>query len=129
VSDMSVENEERNDKPLEESGEQSSQIRERKLMLKITKSSYFMPQTEWILEPGEYIVGRYPSNDIVLPDPFISRRHARVFYRDGEWFIEDLDSTNGTIVNNENIKGKGPRRISDGDEIIIGLTVIVSKIL
>ncbi|MEM1675108.1 MAG: FHA domain-containing protein, partial [Desulfurococcaceae archaeon] len=113
----------------EESSKQSSQIRERKLMLKITKSSYFMPQTEWILEPGEYIVGRYPSNDIVLPDPFISRRHARVFYRDGEWFIEDLDSTNGTIVNNENIKGKGPRRISDGDEIIIGLTVIVSKIL
>lgn len=99
----------------------------KKLVLRITKSSFFMPQTEWILEPGEYIIGRYPSNDIVLPDPYVSRRHARIFYRDGDWFIEDLESTNGTVVNNEDIRGKGSRKLSDGDEIIIGLTVLVAK--
>jgi len=101
----------------------------KKLYLKIVKSSFFMPQTEWTLEPGEYIIGRYPTNDIVLPDPYVSRRHARIFFENDEWYIEDLDSTNGTIVNNEDIKGKGPRKIEDNAEIVIGLTVLSAKII
>ncbi len=94
------------------------------LILKVVKSNFFMPQTEWTLEPGEYILGRYPTNDIVLPDPYISRRHARIFFRDGEWYIEDLNSTNGTIVDNEDIKGKGPKKISNNTEIVVGLTIL-----
>ena len=94
------------------------------LVLKVVKSNFFMPQTEWTLEPGEYILGRYPTNDIVLPDPYISRRHARIFFRDGEWYIEDLNSTNGTIVDNEDIKGKGPKKINNNTEIVVGLTIL-----
>ena len=110
-----------------EEGRESPQTR--KLLLKVTKSNFFMPQTEWSLEPGEYILGRYPSNDIVIPDPYVSRRHARIFFKDGEWYIEDLDSTNGTIVNNEEIKGKGPKKLDDNAEIVVGLTILSAKII
>ncbi len=123
---MSHEPEEKQDMNEEEEEQPSS---EKKLLLRIVKSNFFMPQTEWKLEPGEYILGRYPSNDIVLPDPYVSRRHARVFFKDGEWYIEDLDSTNGTIVNNEDIKGKGPKKLDDGSEIVVGLTVLSAKIV
>ncbi len=95
-----------------------------KLVLRVVKSNFFMPQTEWELEPGEYILGRYPTNDIVIPDPYVSRRHARIYYKDGEWFIEDLDSTNGTIVGNEDIRGKGAKKLVNGEEIVVGLTIL-----
>ncbi|MCD6301586.1 MAG: FHA domain-containing protein [Staphylothermus sp.] len=97
-------------------------------VLRVVKSNFFMPQTEWMLYPGEYILGRYPTNDIVLPDPYISRRHARIFFKDGEWYIEDLNSTNGTVLNNENIKGKGPKKITDNSEIVVGLTVLSANL-
>lgn len=112
----------------ESRGESMNESKAKKLLLKVTKSNFFMPQTEWNLEPGEYILGRYPSNDIVIPDPYVSRRHARIFFKDGEWFIEDLDSTNGTIVNNEEIKGKGPKKIEDNMEIVVGLTILTARI-
>jgi pSer/pThr/pTyr-binding forkhead associated (FHA) protein len=108
----------------EEVGENKASI----LVLRIVKSNFFMPQTEWTLEPGEYILGRYPTNDIVIPDPYVSRRHARIFYNDGEWYIEDLDSTNGTIVNNEDIRGKGPKKIENNTEIVVGLTILSASI-
>lgn len=124
---MSGQSDEKVNTDINRTEETQQDNREKKLLLKIVKSNFFMPQTEWKLNPGEYIVGRYPSNDIVLPDPYVSRRHARIFYKDGEWYIEDLDSTNGTIVNNEDIKGKGPIKLDDGSEIIIGLTVLSAK--
>ncbi len=94
------------------------------LKLTVVKSNFFMPQNQWILEPGEYILGRYPTNDIVIPDPYVSRRHARIFFKDGEWYIEDLGSTNGTLVNNEDIKGKEPVKLEDGSQIVVGLTIL-----
>ena len=55
---------------------------------------------------GEEIsLGRAASNTVVLDDEFVSSHHARV-YRDpasGEWAIEDLNSTNGTIVNQQHL--------------------------
>lgn len=48
---------------------------------------------------------------------YISARHFRVFYKNGQWFIEDLGSTNGTLVNGIEIKGIGPIPIKDGDTI------------
>ncbi|MET1159881.1 MAG: FHA domain-containing protein [Thermoprotei archaeon] len=101
----------------------------KKLVLKVVKSNFFMPQSEWVLRSGEYMLGRHPSNDIIIPDPYVSRRHARIFFRDGDWFIEDLDSTNGTILNKENIKGKGPQKIDNNSEIVIGLTIIKANLV
>jgi pSer/pThr/pTyr-binding forkhead associated (FHA) protein len=52
-------------------------------------------------------VGREDSNEISLPlDKFISRRHARIMVIEPECFLEDLDSTNGTFVDGERLRGR-----------------------
>lgn len=47
----------------------------------------------------ELVIGRSRGCDLVLNDEAISRRHARLFYKAGEWYVEDLQSRNGTLVN------------------------------
>jgi len=79
------------------------------------------------LKPGAYIVGRDPGCDIVIPDPYVSRRHARIFYRDGRWYIEDLGSRNGTYVDGEDIRGKGALELKTGMSIVVGLSTIIVK--
>jgi pSer/pThr/pTyr-binding forkhead associated (FHA) protein len=63
-------------------------------------------------------MGRDAGNDIALPDEAASARHATIEVHDGEWFIEDLGSTNGTLVNGVRIERR--ERVRPGDEIAIG---------
>lgn len=74
---------------------------------------------ELIIADVERIFGRSDFEQFLPWDAArtISRRHFRIFYRAGRWYIEDLNSTNGTIVNGEDIRGKGPRPVKDGDMI------------
>jgi len=53
-------------------------------------------------------LGRADYNDIVLPDPSISTSHAKLQRREGVWVLVDLDSTNGTFVEGERVKGEAP---------------------
>jgi pSer/pThr/pTyr-binding forkhead associated (FHA) protein len=68
------------------------------------------------------IIGRNPECALVLDDDFASGRHARIFHRDGAWFVEDLGSTNGTFVGTERLTG--PVRVEAGSTLRIGKTVI-----
>jgi hypothetical protein len=65
------------------------------------------------------IVGRLQGCDICLSDANVSRRHAELFLMDSDWFVQDLDSTNGTMLNGEPVTRA---RLSDGDVIEIGVT-------
>ena len=49
------------------------------------------------------LIGRSHQNDVVLKDPRISRRHAQIFLHEGQWYLEDLNSDNGTLVNGQKI--------------------------
>src|SRR5213082_2616868 len=53
-------------------------------------------------------LGRADYNDIVFPDPSISTSHAKLQRREGVWVLVDLDSTNGTFVEGEQVKGEAP---------------------
>lgn len=57
------------------------------------------------LSDADITLGRAASNTVVLDDEFVSSRHARVYrdIRSGQWAIEDLNSTNGTVVNQQRI--------------------------
>jgi pSer/pThr/pTyr-binding forkhead associated (FHA) protein len=53
-------------------------------------------------------VGRADYNDVVVPDPSVSTSHAKLQRREGVWVLVDLDSTNGTFVDGERVKGDAP---------------------
>ncbi|HEU4867300.1 MAG TPA: DUF3662 and FHA domain-containing protein [Actinomycetota bacterium] len=73
----------------------------------------------WKLDSDEITLGRSSSNGIVVDDPNASRAHCQLSRKDGEWWLTDLGSTNGTLVNEAMIK---ERRLSSGDRIKIGAT-------
>jgi hypothetical protein len=52
-------------------------------------------------------VGRKPDNDIVIDSPAISGHHCRIALEGGTYYVEDLDSTNGTFVNDKRVKKSG----------------------
>lgn len=66
---------------------------------------------------AETVIGRAPDCDVHLDDSLVSGRHACLRRRDGRWFIEDLDSTNGTLLNQQPLEGVQP--IEYGDLIAI----------
>ena len=70
------------------------------------------------LDKGEMFLGRDLSNDIVINDPEISRRHARLFVQGNSYILEDLGSTNGTFVNGQRLMG--PNVLRPGDVITFG---------
>jgi len=64
-------------------------------------------------------VGRARKNDICIPAPFMSAVHAKIFFADGEFYIEDLGSTNGTLVNGK-YTGNYTVPLKSGDKIGFG---------
>lgn len=72
---------------------------------------------DWTGLQEQLVVGRHHSCDVVLADPEVSRRHARLCFRDGRWVVRDLESTNGTIVNGGRI---GRCELRPGDRLVFG---------
>ncbi|WP_205527196.1 FHA domain-containing protein [Solimonas sp. K1W22B-7] len=72
---------------------------------------------EWPLGQTSLSIGRRPDNHIVLPDTFASGRHAMIGFVNGRYFVEDLKSSNGTILNGQRIS-RAP--LKNGDVIYIG---------
>jgi hypothetical protein len=70
----------------------------------------------------ELTVGRAAGCQITLDDTYASQLHARIFMRDGQLYVEDLGSTNGTYLNRRKVSA--PMVVSHGDQIQIGSTVM-----
>jgi hypothetical protein len=68
------------------------------------------------------LVGRADDSTLVLTDDFASSRHARLTNRGGQWYVEDLGSTNGTYLDQQRVQG--PLLISPGQPIRIGQTAL-----
>ena len=64
-------------------------------------------------------MGRDPVNDIQVPLTTVSRRHARIFFEVGDYFLEDLGSTHGTEHNGRKVTKGEKRLLRDGDVIKI----------
>jgi hypothetical protein len=70
------------------------------------------------LDKDEISVGRDITNDIVLNDAEVSRRHARLILEQGRYKIEDLNSTNGTYIDGQRLIG--PHLLAIGEIIMFG---------
>jgi pSer/pThr/pTyr-binding forkhead associated (FHA) protein len=75
---------------------------------------------------GALRLGRSPDNDLILRDPATSGHHARVERRGDQFFIVDLGSTNGTLVNGEPIQEK---ELNHDDRITIGQNAVHFSVL
>jgi hypothetical protein len=69
---------------------------------------------------GGLSLGRSPDADIRLDDRYASGVHARVFGRGGGYWVEDMNSTNGTLLNSAELHGEA--ELTDGDLVRIGDT-------
>lgn len=73
----------------------------------------------------EIFVGRGSICDFVVDDPTVSARHARLSYYQGQWWLDDLSSTNGTFLNGEVVKES--TLVTNDDNVRLGqLEVIIS---
>lgn len=70
----------------------------------------------------EVIIGRDPLCNCAIPDETVSSRHARLSYHHNQWWLEDLNSTNGTFLNDDRVYT--PTVVIAGDEIRCGQIVL-----
>jgi pSer/pThr/pTyr-binding forkhead associated (FHA) protein len=84
-----------------------------KILLKLKDKELKTLETD----KAEITIGRNENNDIHINNLGASKKHARIFRRNGEYIIEDLKSTNGTIMNDENII---TAKLSGSDVVTIG---------
>ncbi len=76
------------------------------------------PPREYSLDKSPIAIGTHPSNDVVLDDTTVSRRHATITRKAGIYELADLGSTNGTFVNGRRLVN--PIALKPGDEIKFG---------
>lgn len=72
----------------------------------------------YALEKNEMFIGRDLSNDIIVNDPEVSRRHLRIFQQGTQYGVEDLGSTNGSFINSQRLAG--PYILHAGDFLTLG---------
>lgn len=68
------------------------------------------------------LLGRAPSCTLVLDDDYSSSRHARIYPQGGQWFVEDLGSTNGTFVADQRVEAPTP--LPTGTPVRVGQSVL-----
>ena len=74
-------------------------------------------------------IGRTNGNDLIISERTVSRRHARLWFDNGRWLLEDIQSANGTFVNNMRLKPNQPVALNDNDVINFGDEVVVFNIV
>jgi hypothetical protein len=86
------------------------------------------PSEEILIGREDPVSGIYPEVDLMPhggEDGGVSRRHARLLVEGGNYFVEDLDSTNFTFVNKQKVTPKTRQPLKDGDEIRCGRVALV----
>lgn len=75
---------------------------------------------EYYLLGGSVTLGRSSKNDIVIKDKFVSKNHLNITERNGIFYLEDLNSANGTYLNGEKVDAGTLIELQNGDKIGVG---------
>lgn len=81
------------------------------------------PGAVFNLGGDQLTIGRDSTNEVVINDAEISRRHARLTFQGGKYILEDLGSTNGTFVNGQRLAG--PRVLKAGEVVSFGEQIVL----
>lgn len=74
-------------------------------------------------------IGRTNGNDLIISGRTVSRRHARFWFDSNRWYIADMQSANGTLVNNMRIQPNQAVPLNDGDIISFGDEIVTFNIV
>jgi pSer/pThr/pTyr-binding forkhead associated (FHA) protein len=89
--------------------------------LQLTQINPIYPAVESIvIDEGAFVIGRSSSCDYQLAAPTVSRMHCRFTREDDHWFVQDLESRNGTYLNEHRLTVT--ESLVDGDELRIAFT-------
>jgi phage tail-like protein len=84
---------------------------------------------DFVLPVGQAILGRDPSNEVLLANPLVSRKHARFTCTESTCELVDLGSANGTSVDGDKLDPEAPVSLSDGSVITIGPFEILVEVV
>ena len=79
------------------------------------------PGQSFVIDRSVVTVGREFNNDIVLNEPTVSRQHVQLTYQNGWFYVQDMGSANGTIVNGRRITGS--QQIAPGERVVLSRDV------
>jgi pSer/pThr/pTyr-binding forkhead associated (FHA) protein len=82
-------------------------------------------QEAFVIKQTDVLLGRDPNCKIHIPDETISAQHARLYLIDQNWWINDLNSTNGTFLNDERIDQ--PCILADNDMLQVGNVKLIIR--
>jgi pSer/pThr/pTyr-binding forkhead associated (FHA) protein len=100
--------------------------RQKKPSLTIAVLSEQGKQKRGRFSQSEIIIGRHTHCDLAIMDEALSAQHARISHHHGQWWLEDLNSTNGTFLNESKLST--PAVIITGDQFKCGNTLFVVHI-
>ena len=75
---------------------------------------------DYLLASNSVTVGRDPASDVVLPEPSVSHEHAKIEYREGQWWLQSADSAGPTWVNGQPVEPGQRVPVTDGDRLRFG---------
>ena len=91
--------------------------------VKIPDNIFLVLNTQLIpVQKSVIEMGRQPDNDLIISEPGISRNHAQLRYKDGQFEIHDLNSKNGTFVNGRRVMHQV---VKSGDTVTLGGTPLL----
>jgi serine/threonine protein kinase len=99
----------------------------RPLRCRVTVRNGPMTHHSYVLHQDITTLGRTAGNDVVIQDATVSRHHARLFFHEGQWYVEDLQSANGTFVNGTRVHR--PMPLQHGDELRMGDDVMTFELV
>jgi pSer/pThr/pTyr-binding forkhead associated (FHA) protein len=95
-------------------------------MMEVTLTIHEQTPRMVAVDSPEFVIGRAADCDLRLANPLVSRRHCMLTMQDGRVYVRDLNSSNGTGLNNQVLAGERP--LHNGDELWVGATPVGVRI-
>lgn len=106
--------------------DQSEEKKARRQAVLLVMTGPTTGQTIYLETKDVWSLGRGTTCDLILQEASVSRNHCQVQFKDHEWIVQDLGSSNGTWLNGDRIKEK---KLQSGDKIQLGSQMIVKFVL
>jgi len=101
----------------------------RPILARLTLKNGPLAGRSYLFHQDVTTIGRTNGNDLIISGRTVSRRHARLWFDTNRWYIADMQSANGTLVNSVRVQPNQPVPLNDGDVIHFGDEVIAFNIV